>query len=166
MSYLVRKIARAKWTLPNDNGIDDNPFDIAADAITIDLKTISNSLSVWEVKDEQSLDNAVLAIACAGNQLDTIDVVWIEKNEIEQKGLEYQASPGLTPVEHLVNTHIDLTKLTYYKIGLLAETINNRIADGKIKRYSKGEIKKLLNAAIQNGLVKKEQLLDSITKGL
>jgi hypothetical protein len=164
MSYLVRKITRAKWSL--DNGIVDNPFDIPADAIVLDLKTTSNTLSVWEVQDEQSLDNAVLAIVSGGNQLDTIDVVWIEKNEIERKGVEYQSSKGITPIEHLVDTHIDLMKLNYFKMGLVAETITNTIADSKIKRYTKGEIKKLLNSAIESGSVKIEQLLEGIVKGL
>jgi hypothetical protein len=164
MSYLVRKIARAKWSPPT--GIEDNPFDIPADAIANDLKTSANTLSVWEIEDEKSLDNAVLAIASGGNQLDAIDIVWIEKQEIEQKGVDYQLSPGITPIEYLINTHIDLTKLTYFKIGLIAETIFNTISNGKIKRYTKGEIKKLINTAIQDGLVKKEQLVEGIAKGL
>jgi hypothetical protein len=164
MSYLVRKIARAKWSPPN--GIEDNPFDIPADAIANDLKTSTNTLSVWEIKDEQSLDNAVLAIASGGNQLDAIDIVWVEKEVIEQKGVECQLSPGITPIECLIDTHIDLTKLTYFKIGLVAETIFNTIANGKIKRYTKSEIKKLINTAIQDGRVKKEQLVEGIAKYL
>jgi hypothetical protein len=164
MSYLVRKIARAKWSPPND--IADNPFDIPADAIANDLKTSANTLSVWEIENEQSLDDAVLAITCGGTQLDTIDIIWVEKKEIERKGVEYQQTPGITPIEDLADTHIDLTRLTYFKIGLVAETIINTIANGKIKRYIKAEIIKLINAAIQNGRVRKDQLGEGITKNL
>lgn len=164
MSYLVRKIARAKWS--PEKSIEDNPFDIAADAIVLDLKTQANTLSVWEVKDEQSLDNAVLAIVSGGNQLDTIDVVWIEKKEVERKGVDYEASPGITPIQHLADTHIDLKNLNYFKIGLVAETITNTIADRKIKRYTKAELRKLLNSAIEKGFVNREQLSEGIVRGL
>lgn len=164
MSYLVRKVTRAKWSPPS--GILDNPFDIPADVIAIDLKTSANTLSVWEISDEIDLDDAVLAIASGGNKLDTIDVVWIEKHELDRKGLEHIASPGRTPIEYLVNKHLDLTNLEYFKIGLVAESIASKIALNKIKRYSKGELKKLFNLAISKGLVEKNHLDEGIRNGL
>ena len=164
MSYFVRKITRAKWSLPS--GVVDNPFDVPADVIAIDLKTSANTLSVWEIEDEVNLDDAVLAIASGGNKLDTIDIVWIEKIELEKKGVEFIASPGRTPIEYLVKTHLDLTGLNYFKIGLIAESITTKIASSKIKRYTTGELKKLFNAAIDKGLVEKSLLDEGIRKGL
>ena len=70
MPYFVRKIARAKWS---NESITDNPFDIPADAITLDLKTFTNTLSVWEVTDEGKVGDAVLAIASGFDRIETFD---------------------------------------------------------------------------------------------
>ena len=163
MPYFVRKITRAKWP---DESITDNPFDIPADAITVDLKTSTNKLSVWEVTDEGEIGDAVLAIASGFDRIDRFDVVWIDITEIDRRGIKFIKSPGLTPVESLKNTHIDLSSLNYYYVGLFAESIIDTIRSEKIKRYSKGEIKKLLLTAIQEGKLNMDDLAEKIREEL
>ena len=76
MSLLIRKINRNKW-IQNDAVPDDVP----ADAITGGcVRTQRNTLSVWEVPDENKIDEAVLAIVSAGHHLETIDVVQIDRD--------------------------------------------------------------------------------------
>lgn len=45
MTLLVRKINRAKW-MQNDILSEQ---DVSADAITICMKTVGNTLSVWQI---------------------------------------------------------------------------------------------------------------------
>lgn len=162
MSYLVRKIARTKWLLE----IKDNPFDIPADTITSDLKSTSNTLSVWEVEQETDLTQAVIALVAAGDRLDTIDIVWMPKDEIDTKKINCDYTLGLTRIESLRKTHIDLSGMNYFKIGLFAESIISNIAAQRIKRYTKGELKKLLNKAIQDGIFLKTDLHEKIQEKL
>jgi hypothetical protein len=164
MSYFVRKYAKPKWIR---TVIDDNPFDIPADVICSDLKTDGNTLSVWEIEDETKLEDAVLAITSDGDRLDTIDIIWIEKSEIEMKGVSYKQTPGKTPIKQLVDTHVDLCQLSYYKIGLVAESISEKVArDVQIKRYTQTDLKKIYKSAISNGVVDKDSLKPGISDKL
>lgn len=162
MSYLVRKITRTKWLVE----LADNPYDIPADTITGDLKSTRNTLSVWEVQQENDLKQAVLALASAGDRLDTIDIVWIPKDEIQDKNIDCDYTPGLTPIKSLQNTHIDLSDMNYRKLGLLAESIINNISIQRIKRYTKGDLKRLFNTAIQDGMFSKTDLPEKIQEKL
>ena len=164
MSYFVRKFAKPKWTR---TAINDNPFDIPSDVICSDLKTADNTLSVWEIEDETKLEDAVLAITSGGDRLDTIDIIWIEKREIEMKGVSYKQSPGDTPIKQFVDTHVDLCQLSYYKIGLVAESISEKVArDVQIKRYTQTDLKKIYKSAISNGIIDKDSLKSGISNSL
>ena len=63
--FLARKITQAKWR-PKAGFAEG---EIAADAVTVDLKTQDNSLSFWRCPTEttQDLEKAVLAIAATRN---------------------------------------------------------------------------------------------------
>lgn len=162
MSYLVRKITRIKWL----GEIKDNPFDIPADTITSELRSMHNTLSVWEIKQEESIEQAVIALATAGDRLDTIDVVWIPKNELQKKQIECVGTPGNTPIKDLQDTHIDLSNMNYFKIGLFAESIINNIAAQRIKRYTTKNLRRIFKAAIQDGMFSKADLPEKIREKL
>lgn len=159
MGLLVRKINRSKW--PQED--EDNVFNVKSDAITICLKSSSNTLSVWEIEDEQHLDEAVLALASGFQHLESIDVVMLERDKLK-KEIECKQTKGSTPVVDLENTHFDLSGLNYYTIGIVAEHIIEKIRTKKIKRYSLGELKKILNNAIDSGRLKREDLKENVLK--
>ena len=52
MPVLARKIARAKWEPKPELGNDE----IAADAVTADLKTTGNTLSFWRCESSSAAD--------------------------------------------------------------------------------------------------------------
>jgi hypothetical protein len=160
MPYFVRKISMVKW-IPEEN-IADNPFDVSADAITADLRTKSNTLSVWQIENENNIEDAVLAIVSGFDKIDTFDVVWIEKEELDKRGIKFVQSPGDTPISHLVDTHIDLSFLNYYCVGLVAESIIDTIKSKRFKRYYKVDTKKLLKDAISNGILNINDLKEKI----
>jgi hypothetical protein len=47
---------------------------------------------------------------------------------------------------------IDLAQLNYFKVGLVAETILDNIRNLRIRRYSRGQIRDLLNTAREEGI--------------
>ncbi|MDI9313023.1 MAG: hypothetical protein QM535_22625 [Limnohabitans sp.] len=158
MSLLIRKINKAKWF--QINVLNDS--DVSADAITNCLKTSKNTLSVWNIQEESDLDNAILAIVASQDHLDTIDIVILEHTSLIKYNIKIVASPGDTPINTLIDTHRDLEELTFSKLGIVKDYIVERIRNDKLKRYTVATLKKLLKSAIENGLIKKEDLKETM----
>lgn len=162
MPFLVRKINKAKW-MQNDI---ISGHDVSADAITNCMKTSQNALSTWEITHEDDVANAVLAIVAGHQYLDTIDVVLLDPIWLKNMGINLKSSPGNTPVKELVNNHIDICNLTYHSLGSVAENIVRSFKEEKIKRYTRGDIKRLLSDAVKAGRLEKKDLYESIRNAL
>jgi len=160
--YLIRKINKAKW-FQIDIFNDD---DVSADAITNCLKTTKNTLSVWNIESEDDVDKAVLAIVSSQDHIETIDVVILNTEKIKEYEINIIASSGNTPIEEYKNLHRDLAELTFSKLGKIKDHIVERIRNDKIKRYTKGKLKKMLLEAIDCGKIKLDDLNDSIQNKL
>lgn len=161
MSLLVRKIERAKW-MQNDRANEDN---IPADAITGGcVRTQSNSLSTWEIRDRQEVDAAVLAIVSKHNHLESFDVVWMDCDFLQEQGIRIEASPGITPVTMFSDRHMDLRDLNYNSLGVIARHIANNINRNNTQRYTAGQLKKILKAAIEAGDVDINALSPSLSQ--
>ena len=158
--HLVRKINKAKWfqidILKNS--------DVTADAITNCLKTTKNTLSVWHIDNETDINDAVLAIVSDQDHIETIDVVVLNVNEIEKYEIKIIASDGITSVKSLIDSHRDLSELTYTKLGFIKDHIVERIRAEKMKRFTKGQLKKILKNAIESGILQMNDLKDSVRK--
>jgi hypothetical protein len=161
MSLLIRKIKKSKWLQD-----DDVPNDVPADAITGCMRTQHNTLSVWEVPDESKIDEAVLAIVSAADRLETIDVVQIDREHLEQNEIDCKQIPGRTEVKDLADTHIDLSNLAYKELGIIACHIADKFRQDKVKRYRERRIKEILRTAIQKQRLEIENLSESIRKKL
>jgi hypothetical protein len=160
MSYLVRKVNKAKWfqiDILNDD-------DVSADALTNCLKTTNNTLSVWHIESETDLDSAILAIVANQDHLDTIDIVILEESSLQGYNINIVASPGETPVTSLINAHRDLSQLTFSKIHDIKNHIVERIRNDKLKRYTVASLKRILNSAIERGLLKRDDLKEPIKR--
>jgi len=160
--YLIRKINKSKWYQINIMEDDD----VSADAITNCLKTTGNTLSVWSIDSEEDIDEAVLAIASNLDHIETIDVVILNDTTLREYGISIITSTGNTPIESLREIHRDLAELTFSKLGIVKDHIVERIRNNKIKRFTKGQLKKLLSNAINKGLLQFDDLNDSIREKL
>ena len=158
MSLLVRKINIAKWHQVDLSSTND----VSADAITNCMKTTKNTLSVWQIQSEQDLDKAVLALVANQDHLDKIDVVILEESTLLNYNLNILATPGDTPIPSLANTHRDIADLNYSKIGDGKNHIVDKIRAKSHKRYTVGNLKKLLKDAIEMGVLEKEDLKVSV----
>lgn len=158
MSYLVRKITMAKWS------ITDEPNPVNADAITQCLKTSGNTLSFWRVDSPDDIAQGVLAIAAANDRLDTIDIVLIDENQFLEKGIEIRETPGNTVCADLVDTHRDLAELNIVHLGFVSEAIADQIRKGNTKRYTLTKLRELIQNAIGSGQLSYDLLSEGIRK--
>ena len=162
MSLLMRKIDKSRWLQTDIRKGED----ISADAITNCMKTRQNIFSVWEIKNEAEIEEAVLAIVSNSQHLETIDVVLMDSKYLGEKGILSRRSSGVTPVMDLRDRHLDLLHLSYKKLGIIAYHIVDKFINNKVKRYTKGHLKAILIEAIKNSRLKLEDLSDTIQKKL
>lgn len=160
MPLLVRKINRAKWPAEPGELKDDLP----ADAITNCLQTKYNTLSTWEIEDYSAVEEAGLALIAGADHLDTIDVVFIDKNEVVGKGIVLKDTKGFTPIEDLVDKHKDLSELSYKTLGEFALLIASCFRRDQTKRFTRTELKKLIIKAVKDGRLGIEQIPENIKK--
>ena len=158
--FLVRKITRAKW----DSNSELSVGEISADAVTSDLRTQRNSLSFWRCRTETNgdVEDAALAIAAARDQVDTIDIVWLDEDELRTDDQRLRNSEGRTPVTELVGLHVDVYRLDYVRLGRIARRIVTAIEEKRYRRITRARVKKLLAEAVVQGRVKLADLQTSV----
>jgi hypothetical protein len=163
MSILVRRINRAKWEQINN---EDDISDSSADAITNCLKTTNNDLSVWKIDTIEGLEDAILALITRPDQtkLSTLHYVLLDENIVLEKGLTLTEEKGNTVVESLKDTHKNISKLTYSRLGIVKDLILDSLKDHEETFFTKAKLTKILNEAIKNGKVDKNTLNTELVK--
>lgn len=165
MAFLVRKIARAKWT-----DLTCETKDIPGDTIS-DLRTSSNTLSVWQIGSIEELDIAALALAASSktSSIEKLHIVWISEDDLVNAGFSIaNNSLGDTIIPDISNTHRDLSNITYHSLGQLSEIMTSAIQCDNSKNYTKNDIKSILSQAYVDGRIAEtkcnEKLLREIQK--
>jgi len=162
MALQVRKINRAKWhELDVVNGAE-----IPADAITNCLRTQQNNLSVWRIKSEDEIENAVLAISSGQQYLETFDIVILDSEYLEQKGIKFMVTEGQTAAKMPKDMHFHMVDLTYEKLGIVAYHIVEKFKEKKVLRYTKKNLKDILNNAINEKRLDFNELSENIKNKL
>ena len=149
--FLARKIARAKWAAKD--GLSES--EIPADAVTADLKTQQNSLSFWRCPSDEKhdIEEAVLAIAAAGDRVDRLDIVWIADEELQADGQSLKDTAGRTPVTDMVAMHVDVSRLDYVRLGNVARGVAAAIEANRWRRLTRRRVKALIEEAVEQGRV-------------
>lgn len=162
--FLVRKISRAKWDSKYniDRGLSDG--EIAADAVTGDLRTRNNALSFWRCSDFKngSIEDTALAIAAAGDRLDKLDIVWLSDKSLTSDGHVLESTEGRTPVRDFVHKHVDVCNLDCFRLNKLAVHVYLAIQSSQCRRLPKSLIKKLLVSAVSKGRILPQDLHQGI----
>jgi hypothetical protein len=156
MPFLVRKIELQKWL--NAGQVVKMP-DVPSDAITgSSLRTSGNALSLWEIKSEADVNDAVLAISSTFDYLNKVDIVKIDPSLITGSGLKLSPNKGETPYSDFEDSHYDIEELSYQKIGIVADIITQSIEQNQGAQFSKNEVKKILLEGIQAKKIDKDSL--------
>lgn len=147
--FLARKISCAKWN--SQATVEDG--EIAADAVTVDLRTTGNTLSFWTCDDvnNATLREVVLALAAGSERIDKFDIAWLPAQRAKEEGLKMISTDGNTPVMKLVKRHVDIERLDLVRLGRVAKLIQSTIADGNHGRFTKAEVQQVLVSAVEAG---------------
>ena len=163
MTLQVRKINQAKWLQADIV----NGAKIPADAITNCLRTQQNALSVWKIKSEDEIENAVIAIVSGHpHPFETFDIVLLNPEYLERNGVNFTATEGTTTVKRLKDMHFDMVDLTYEKLGIVACHIVEKFKEKKVLRYTKKNLKDILNNAINEKRLDINELSENIKNKL
>lgn len=157
MHLLVRKIDYAKWGEPPE-GFDSNQ--IQADAITSNLRTHGNRMSLWRCSsaEESEIDKVVLALSTKTNGIGKIDVAWLRSTEVADEGFELEESPGDTKVRSLRKEHADIVNLDMMRLERIATMLSASIKEGNYQRRKPPETRAILARAVSDGLVSLDNL--------
>lgn len=158
--FLARKITQAKWR-PREGFAEG---EIAADAVTVDLKTQDNSLSFWRCPTEttEDLEKAVLAIAATRNRVEKIEIVWLIDDDLQNDCQTLENTEGDTPVLELKELHVDVCRLDYVRLGKVAIRIATALENCRWRRITKGRVRELLVEAVKQKRVELADLQQSI----
>lgn len=163
MSRLCRKITPSKWRSNIDASVDNIPADAAWD-----LKTTDNTLSFWEALSVEGVgskdDDAILAILGSLNRLETVDVVFIDRNAAQ--GVSFKSSRGETIVKDLENLHVDAIDLNLSSLHIAARAVANEVYLNKNVRITKAKVRERLMGAMSTGRIDASKLSDSLKKEL
>jgi len=111
MEYVARKYQPSKWDIDSTFMVAE---DIQADAVSVCLKTSSNTLSFWRCHDDiDDLKEVALAVACTGTSIDKMHFIRFKQNDIIDLGLRLDDAPdNATHVQDLMPRHLNLAHLT------------------------------------------------------
>lgn len=129
MNTLIRKFTRTKWLVNTNRSIGH----YSADAITGCIRTSGETLSVW-VTDSKNLtsehNKKILAgLALGMTKPDAIDVIFFDKEEVSNLGLEIIESEGQTVVGTINKFHNDIVNIDYAKLGIISKHIVSTLSD-------------------------------------
>lgn len=157
MPFLARKVSLAKWQPNSDLAKEE----ISADAVTSDLRTLGNTLSLWACSsaEKNELEEIALALASSAERLDKIDLAWIDQSQLESEGISLVASTGRTPVQNCQQRHRDAVRLDLARLGKVAGQVAQAVREkGQWRRFSTREVLNLIKKAINDRRIGPDQL--------
>lgn len=158
--FLARKVKLAKWAA--------NPLladgEISADAVTADLRTRQLSLSFWECGsgEESQLMDVVLALASGADQIETIDLVWLQEEDLRNDGHAVSRQEGRTAVADLASRHVEVGRLDYVRLGRVAALVVDAIDDGRCQSFKRARVVSALTDAVRVGRVPPHDLAPKV----
>ena len=133
-----------------------NPGDFPADPIT-DLRTKSNSLSIWILSDDKvELNRCISAYAAGRNVVDKIDYILFDEALLKILNLKIDSNnKGDLKDKEINQLHRDIIELSMSSLITLTKTIIACCEPGRILKQDVGE---LIKRSIENGWIIKSSL--------
>ena len=157
-----RKITQSKWS----EQINGNISPVQADAISVDLKTTQNTLSLWSTSTHA---DAVLALCSGLDKVEKLQLILItsayHENMISDS-LEFKQTPGKTKVEDLKDKHFDIVNMTTSELIKVSKTFADIIVKDKVIKLTRTDVGKILLEALKNGRLKYDELSEYLKADL
>lgn len=160
MALLARKCTKSKWSrLPGGTLLGSDSF--------LDVRTSEHTLSFWLCEDSEAGRNSVAAaVASAGDRLDSTDVVWVPKSDVEALGVTLVRTDGRTAVTSMVQQHVDAVELDVDTMAALANLLGEAVLGERVHRLAKGKVKTWLLEARARGEVDEALLTAGVVRDL
>lgn len=101
-------------------------------------------------------------MAAANEHLSKIDVVLLSEEELRERKIIIEETPGQTPCKGLISTHRDLSQLNIQHLETISDLIAEQIRTEQIHSFSLGKLKIILGDAVKAGEVPLEELKESV----
>jgi len=143
---LIRGIASlARWD--GTTVVNREDATTAGDVIS-DLRTQSNTLSVWRADTPEDINDALVAMSLNRSDVSKMIALLLDEKDLSAMQIDFSdAIPGKAPgaVESIKNKHRDLLEIDYKRLGVLSDYMMKVVHD-KDKRIeiTKPNLKKLL----------------------
>ena len=164
--YLARKITLTKWHPRNENNLSLSEHEIAADAVTGDLRTKENTLSFWRCPSgtESEVKEAALAIAATWDRTQKLCIIWLDISDLQADDHKFEDTMGHTPVTDLAQRHVNICNLDYVRLGKIAERVIMAIQNNRYRLLTKNLVRNLLVSAVQEGRFSLSKLSEGLQK--
>lgn len=161
-AFLAWSISTAKWRARTN--IAEN--EISADAVTYDMRTTDNTLSFWlyDPTKEGSLEDVALALASVRDNIQRLDLVWVDQQQVEQINLRIETTRGETPARYLQVNHRDVVGIDLSRLVALARNVANAISNNQTRRFTEREVQTILCDAAKNKLIATDDLKKSVAE--
>lgn len=162
MSFFLRKIRKGRWIEVDEITLLDDG-DLPADPLA-DLNTKDNNLSVWQVKeDESNLNEIVAALAAKSMRLSNFDYLLFRPNLPPKLNVSVVCDKGLTSDETVNNWHCDFVGLSAFKLIKLAKAL---LTQAEKRRILEKDVAVLIIDAMRSGRINLTSLHESLKKDL
>lgn len=161
MSKLIRRVEMKKW--PDDGKTYASIADIPADPISRDMNSRLNTFSLWNFDKSDYLE-AGLTIALGLNQIDTIQIVFLEEHEILKRKLVLNNNSGDTSYKAMKDKHYDIVDMNHEALGKIADMILNCINKGEYEDCLRDELLELLVKKIESNDIDYNDLNKAVKK--
>lgn len=158
----IRKISLAKWTSSLESDVDS----YSADAITGCLRTSENTLSLWKCESDEEVAQSTLALLASQTRIDKLDLIVIDRDEVERRNLALVDSPGETAAKVYADKHVDVFGLNIDSLKLFAELVKEEVANKRIIRINRAMFIERLRNGIGSGEIVRSDLPDAILEQL
>lgn len=149
MSYLVRKIS--SYSQYYKISQTENIHDVEADVMSCDLRTTKNCLSTWAITDPTEVDSAILAIASTSDHIEKMTFLILDETNIIANELEVvEETADCCPVSDLASAHVNISNLSYKKIGAVLSVLKD-VPDSSVITRTKQQILTLISDAKNSG---------------
>ena len=163
--YYVRKLSK-----PNNYEkvkLAESIEDINSDVLKQELSTTFDTLSFWKCNDLDNMDDTIKAILLSTNKIDKSKFIVLDSELVKKYDLDVEESIGKTGYKGFENLHIDISNLTYKKIGEILKAYKESFEEDMYqKELSKTEIKELIKEVNEEQKIDFDNIDDHLKKDI
>jgi hypothetical protein len=100
----------------------------------------------------EDLDKAILCLITGSKQenLNTIQIIYFEVEEINNRGLTIENTVGDTVIAEFQNMHFDIKSLNYNALGNVKDIVLDCLRKNNYKNITKKTLKEILHKSVNN----------------